>query len=106
MGIVLAIPVFVFCIFGAAFFVLRSKRGTPRQRYFWAAFTVIGAFAFAGIVGLVVTMIGTSLDLSAVEQKFGWLGDVSLAGTFGFFAMPWIIYAVFKLKYGSQDQRF
>ena len=103
MGIVLGIPIFLFCIFGPAFFVLRSKKGTPKQRNVWAAFTVIGAFAFAGIIGLAAMMIGKSFGLSAVEQRFGWLGDVSIVGTVGFFALPWILYAVFRRKHGSQD---
>lgn len=101
MGIILAYPIFAFLVFGPAFFLLRSKKGTPNRRIVWAAATVIGSFLFAGVVGLALHIIGNSLGLSVVEQKFGRLGDISAVGTLGFFAMPWIIYSVFKTKYKS-----
>jgi cytochrome bd-type quinol oxidase subunit 2 len=98
MGIVLGIPLFAFLIFGPAFFILRSKRGNSKQRAKWAALTVLVAFAFALVVGLVVYLVGRALELDLMQQKFGWLGNVSLVGTVGFFAIPWVVYAAFKRK--------
>ena len=98
MGVILGIPLFAFLVFGPAFLILRSKRGTSSQRTKWAALTVVVAFAFALIVGLVVYLVGWALDLDPMQQKFGWLGNVSLVGTLGFFAIPWVVYGAFKRK--------
>lgn len=102
MGVVLGIPIFGFLIFGPAFFVLRSNKGTTKQRVLWAVATVATAFALACVVGLFVHIVGISLGLSALERKFGWLENVSILGTVGFFVTPWIVYTLFKAKFHEQ----
>jgi uncharacterized membrane protein len=101
MGVVLGIPLFAFLIFGPAFFILRSKRGNSTQRAKWAALAVLVPFAFALVVGLGVYLTGRVLEIDPMQQKFGWLGNVSLVGTLGFFAIPWVVYAVFKQRTGD-----
>ena len=101
MGIVLGIPLFAFLVFGPAFLVLRSKRGTRTERTRWAVLTVVSAFAFALLVGLIVFAVGGALGLGPMDRKFGWLAYVSFAGTVGFFAIPWVVDAMFKRKASS-----